>query len=330
MMLKVLVYAYLNNTYPSRKIEQQLKENVNYMWLSGMSRPDYRTINYFRGKRLKSGIDAIFTQVVELLHREGLISLNVQYIDGTKMESSANKYTFVWKKGVGKYDARIKRKAQMEEEYAIECEEGTSVGEMTVSDFESRLDRIVEKIDEDTLTRQERKEIKKMRDESLPKMEEYREHMEIMGERNSYSKTDHDATFMRMKEDHMNNGQLKHGYNVQISTENQFITHYGIFQRPTDTLTYISYQEAFRDRYGRFSEVNVADSGYGSEENYRFMLENGIVPYVKFNMFHAEQKKKCRDNPFLPQNLFYNRDENYYVCPMGQHMEFVRELLTSE
>jgi len=330
MMLKVLIYAYLNNTYSSRKIEQQLKENVNYMWLSGMSRPDYRTINFFRGKRLKSGIDTIFTHVVELLHNAGLISLNVQYIDGTKVESSANRYTFVWKKTVGKYDVRIRQKAlafleQVEEKYAIECEDETSAGEMTVSDFESRLGSIVEKIGEDTLSKRERKEIKKMREESLPKMEEYKNHMEIMGERNSYSKTDHDATFMRMKEDHMKNGQLKPGYNVQISTENQFITHYGIFQRPTDTLTYITYQKAFRDRYGRFSETNVADSGYGSEENYKFMFENGITPYVKFNMFHVEQKKKYRDNPFLPQNLHYNKEENYYVCPMGQHMDFVRE-----
>ena len=330
MMLKVLIYAYLNNTYSSRKIEQQLKENVNYMWLSGMSRPDYRTINYFRGKRLKSGIDTIFTHVVELLHNAGLISLNVQYIDGTKVESSANRYTFVWKKTVGKYDVRIRQKAlafleQVEEKYAIECEDETSAGEMTVSDFESRLGSIVEKIGEDTLSKRERKEIKKMREESLPKMEEYKNHMEIMGERNSYSKTDHDATFMRMKEDHMKNGQLKPGYNVQISTENQFITHYGIFQRPTDTLTYITYQKAFRDRYGRLSETNVADSGYGSEENYKFMFENGITPYVKFNMFHVEQKKKYRDNPFLPQNLHYNKEENYYVCPMGQHMDFVRE-----
>lgn len=330
MMLKVLIYAYLNNTYSSRKIEQQLKENVNYMWLSGMSRPDYRTINYFRGKRLKSGIDTIFTHVVELLHNAGLISLNVQYIDGTKVESSANKYTFVWKKTVGKYDVRIRQKTlafleQVEEKYAIECEDETSAGEMTVSDFESRLGSIVEKIGEDTLSKRERKDIKKMKEESLPKMEEYKNHMEIMGERNSYSKTDHDATFMRMKEDHMMNGQLKPGYNVQISTENQFITHYGIFQRPTDTLTYISYQESFRDRYGRFSETNVADSGYGSEENYKFMFENGITPYVKFNMFHVEQKKKYRDNPFFPQNLHYNKEGNYYVCPMGQHMDFVRE-----
>lgn len=330
MMLKVLIYAYLNNVYSSRKIERMLAENICFMWLSGMSRPDYRTINYFRGKRLKTGIDSVFTQVVELLHQEGLVTLNVQYIDGTKVESSANKYTFVWKKSVEKFDSRLKQKTdallkQIEEKYAIECEEDTSAGELTVEDFSERLERLSERIDESELSKQETWTVKKIKEESIPKMEEYREHLEIMGERNSYSKTDHDATFMRMKEDHMMNGQLKPGYNVQISTENQFITHYGIYQRPTDTLTYITYQKAFRDRYVRFSDSNVADSGYGSEENYKFMTDNGIAPYVKFNMFHVEQKKKYRNNPFLPQNLYYNEKDNYYVCPMGQHMDFVRE-----
>ena len=330
MMLKVLIYAYLNNVYSSRKIERMLAENICFMWLSGMSRPDYRTINYFRGKRLKTGIDSVFTQVVELLHQEGLVTLNVQYVDGSKVESSANKYTFVWKKSVEKFDSRLKQKTdallkQIEERHAIECEEDASAGELTVEDFSERLERLGERIDESELSRQEAKDIRKIKQESIPKMEEYREHLEIMGERSSYSKTDHDATFMRMKEDHMMNGQLKPGYNVQISTENQFITHYGIFQRPTDTLTYITYQKAFRDRYGRFSEANVADSGYGSEENYKFMTDNGIIPYVKFNMFHVEQKRKYRNNPFLPQNLFYNEKDNYYVCPMGQHMDFVRE-----
>lgn len=330
MMLKVLIYAYLNNVYSSRKIERMLAENICFMWLSGMSRPDYRTINYFRGKRLKTGIDGVFTQVVELLHQEGLVTLNVQYIDGSKVESSANKYTFVWRKSVEKYDSKLKQKTdallkQIEEKYAIECEEDTSAGELTVEDFSERLERLSEKIDESEISRQEARTIKKIKEESIPKMEEYREHLEIMGERNSYSKTDHDATFMRMKEDHMMNGQLKPGYNVQISTENQFITHYGIYQRPTDTLTYITYQKAFRDRFGRFSDSNVADSGYGSEENYKFMTDNGIAPYVKFNMFHVEQKRKYSDNPFLPQNLHYNEKDNYYVCPMGQHMDFVRE-----
>ena len=144
--------------------------------------------------------------------------------------------------------------------------------------------------------------------------------MNTLGDRNSYSKTDPDATFMRMKEDAMNNGQTKPGYNIQIATENQFITNYDIFWRPNDQGTLIPFLTSFSDRYGMQSDEVCADSGYGSEQNYAHMIGKGIVPYVKYNMFHAEDHKKHRDNPFLPRNMFYNKDEDYYVCPMGRHM----------
>lgn len=107
--------------------------------------------------------------------------------------------------------------------------------------------------------------------------------MRILGGRNSYSKTDPDATFMRMKEDHMRNGQTKPGYNLQIGTENQFLVDFALFPNPTDTLTMIPFETSFMDRYGHFPSEEIADSGYGSEENYRFMEENGIEAYVKYN-----------------------------------------------
>lgn len=161
-----------------------------------------------------------------------------------------------------------------------------------------------------------RKEIKKIREESVPKLDEYDHHLEVLGERNSYSKTDPDATFMRMKENAMNNGQIKPGYNVQTSTENQFITYYGIYWRPTDAGTMIDFLESFEGRYGRKNKGIVADFGYESEQNYEYMLDNGMVPYVKYNMFHKEQTRKYKDNPFLPANMYYNKDEDYYVCPI--------------
>jgi hypothetical protein len=141
-----------------------------------------------------------------------------------------------------------------------------------------------------------------------------------MGERNSYSKTDPTATFMRMKEDAMNNGQTKPGYNLQIATENQFITNFSLFPNPTDTLTFIPFEEMFFHRYGRFAKTTVADSGYGSEENYRFMVGNDTEAFVKYNFFHKEQKARYKPNPFHPESMHYNREEDYYVCPMGQHM----------
>lgn len=330
MMLKVLVFAYLSNVYSSRRIEELLRRDIYFMWLAGMKRPDFRTINYYRGKRLKEGFDAVFTQVVRLLHEEGFVSLKVQYVDGTKIESVANKYTFVWRGSVEKYDARLKAKteallSQIEQSHAIENQENPVSEELTAEEVAKRVERIKEKVDADNLSKEERKVLKQIETDAVPRMNRYKEQLETMGSRNSYSKTDPDATFMRMKEDAMLNGQLKPGYNVQISTENQFITNFGIYQRPTDTLTMISYLESFKNRYGMQSEEIVADSGYGSEENYEYMFRNGMTPYVKYNMFHVEQRRGYRNNPFRVSNLFYNPDDDFYVCPMGQKMKFIRQ-----
>ena len=330
MMLKVLVFAYLSNVYSSRRIEELLKRDIYFMWLAGMKRPDFRTINYYRGKRLKEGFDAVFTQVVELLHEEGFVSLKVQYIDGTKIESVANKYTFVWRGSVEKHDAKLKAKTeavlrQIEQSHAIETQENPVAEELTAEEVTQRVERIKAKVDKDNLNKEERKAIKRIETDAVPRMNRYREQLATMGARNSYSKTDPQATFMRMKEDAMLNGQLKPGYNVQISTENQFITNFAVYQRPADTLTMIPYLESFKARYGRQSEEVSADSGYGSEENYEYMFSNGILPYVKYNMFHAEQRRSCLDNPFRVPNLFYNPDEDFYVCPMGQKLKFIRQ-----
>ena len=330
MMLKVLIFAYLSNVYSSRRIEDLLRRDIYFMWLAGMKRPDFRTINYYRGKRLKDGFDAVFTQVVELLHEEGFVSLKVQYIDGTKIESVANKYTFVWRGSVEKYDARLKAKteallSQIEQSHAVENQENPISEELTADEVAKRVGRIREKVDADNLSKEERKALRQIETDAVPRMNRYKEQLETMGSRNSYSRTDPDATFMRMKEDAMLNGQLKPGYNVQISTENQFITNFGIYQRPTDTLTMISYLESFKTRYGMQSDEIVADSGYGSEENYEYMFRNGMTPYVKYNMFHVEQRRSYRNNPFRVSNLFYNPHDDFYVCPMGQKMKFVRQ-----
>ena len=221
-MLKILIYAYLNNIYSSRRIEQCLDENIHYMWLGGGIKPDHRTINYFRGKRLNGSFDTLFTQIVELLHREGFVSLQVQYIDGTKIESAANKYSFVWRGSVEKYDSRLREKTDAvlrEIENTIEAENRDTAEdiELTTEEFSSRVERIKEHMQREGMTKQQRKQIKEL-DSAVEKMEEYDHKKEVLGSRNSYSKTDEDATFMRMKEDAMLNGQLKPGYNVQIYT----------------------------------------------------------------------------------------------------------------
>ena len=193
-----------------------------------------------------------------------------------------------------------------------------------VEDFQERLDKINAELEKKEVPKKIRKAVDKVQLETIPKLQHYRDQLSKMENRNSYSKTDEEATFMRMKEDAMLNGQLKPGYNIQISTENQFITHYAIYQRPTDTMTLIPFLKDFQERYNRQSGIIVADSGYGSEQNYEWMFNAGITPFVKFNYFHAEQKRTYKNNPFLSANLYYNPIENYYVCPMGQHLRFVR------
>ena len=336
-LLKVIIYAYLSNIYSGRQIEQAWRESIIYMWLGGTLIPDFRTINNFRSRRLVGTFGDLFTQVVKLLVEEGLVTLDVQYIDGTKIESAANKYTFVWKRATETNKAKLEKnvRAVLEEaERALEMEQKESEAEkpLTAKEMEERTGRILEKMKEKevngehALDKPQRKAVEKVAKESVGKMREYEEKLDTLGERNSYSKTDPDATFMRMKEDAMNNGQTKPGYNIQIATENQYITNYGIYWRPTDQGTLIPFMTTFSERYGIQSSKAVADSGYGSEQNYVWMEENGIEAFVKYNMFHAEDKRKYTGNPFLVKNLYYNAEENYYVCPMGQHMEHIGDV----
>lgn len=325
MMLKLVIFAYLNNIYSCRKIEKQNMENIHYMWLSGMQTPDHNTINNFRSKNLKDTINAIFTQVVVLLVEMGYLSLDVCYIDGTKMESRANRYTFVWRKTVEKNKAKLEIKIQ---KILQQIEEGIAQDnqpdeEPSLSIDSTELKKRIAQINRENLSKEEKKSFKELENKHLPKLMEYENHLQTLGNRNSYSKTDKSATFMRMKEDHMKNGQLKPCYNLQIGTEDQFFTHFDFFPNPTDFLTFLPFNNGFKQRFGKMPRQEVADSGYGSEENYEFMQNNDIESFVKYPLFHAEQKKKYKNNAFLSGNLFYNKEKDYLVCPMGQHMEKV-------
>lgn len=326
MLLKVLFYAYLSNIYSCRKIAKALQENIYFMWLSGNSTPDFRTINRFRGEWLKEDIKELFTGIVLLLQHSGYVSLDIQYIDGTKIESASNRYTFVWRGSVEKYKSKLEEKIRavlsVVDKHIEQDKTQENIRETPkpidsdllctkVKELNSRLDR---------MNKIERKQVKQLQEDYLPRLQKYESHLDKLGDRNSYSKTDESATFMRMKEDHMRNGQLKPAYNVQIATEEQFITNLGIYQRAGDTATLPSFLEDFENNYNKQSQIVVADAGYGSEQNYEFMDDNNIEAYVKYNYFHKEQKRTWNKNPFEVQNLYYNKDKDYFVCPMGQQM----------
>jgi len=290
-----------------------------------MQTPDHNTINIFRSTHLKDTINEIFTQVVLMLVEMGYLSLETVYTDGTKIESRANRYTFVWRKTVEKnrlkLESKIRTVLQQIEEGISQDNQPEDAPPTPINSDE--LKKRIAQINREQLSKEDKKTVKTLEEKQLPKLMEYEKHLEILGNRNSYSKTDKDATFMRMKEDHMKNGQLKPAYNLQICTENQFFTHFDLYPNPTDFLTFIPFNNGFKERYQTMPKKEVADSGYGSEENYEFMQNNDIESYVKYPLFHAEQKKSFRNNAFLVQNLFYNKEEDYYVCPIGQHMEKV-------
>lgn len=332
MMLKIILYAYMNNIYSCRKIEKAVQRDIHYIWLASQERPDYVTINRFRN-RVKAEINNIFTQTVLLLADRGFITLDVEYIDGTKIESKANKYTFVWRKSIEKNRAKLQEKIrallqQVDEAIVQDKAAGTEPAEFTPEALTSLIGELKDTLASESkptdkgqkkVLRERKKQIKEL-EKHRDKLNEYDSRLEQIGDRNSMSKTDPDATFMRMKEDAMNNGQTKPGYNLQVSAENQFITDFALFPNPTDTLTLIPFFNSFLDRYGRLPSVAVADSGYGSEENYRFMDEAGMEAYVKYNRFHLEQRPRYSPNPFHHDSFHYNAEKDYFVCPMGQHM----------
>lgn len=215
MMLKVIIYAYMNNIYSCRRIEQLLLRDIHFIWLSGYEKPDFITINRFRN-RLKDEINNIFTQLVLILATKGYVSLDVEYVDGTKIESKANKYTFVWRKTVERNRARLIDKVKSLLAQVDDCiaQENTKTDE-TVEFTPSQLAEISAElnaslsdpqVEMDKEEKKKRRKLAKELKERSEKLAEYDRHLETLGDRNSYSKTDKDATFMHMKEDAINDG----------------------------------------------------------------------------------------------------------------------------
>src|SRR5690606_321387 len=219
MLLKVLVYSYINNVYSSRRIEECLTQNIHYMWLAGMNRPDHNTINRFRGKRLQGCLRPIFTQVVLLLCGEGLLSIRELYTDGTKIEAAANRYTFVWGNAIKHNKEKIKTQLNELWEYAkgvaaseLDDPEPPGVGPIDSGKVRDTIEKINKALssNKDKVDKKVRQKLGYAKRHWPAALDRYAKQEEIIGEkRKSCSKTDPDATFMRMKEDHMRNGQLK-------------------------------------------------------------------------------------------------------------------------
>ena len=342
ILLKIMVYGYMRKRISSRALEACCRENLHFIYLlEGQRAPDHNTINRFRKNILtqEAGQD-ILCQLVVLLHERGLLSLEAAFIDGTKIEANANKYSFVWKKATAQKTEKLLKK--IHDELPAKLKE---VGirfhvpeKIAVRQLKKLWKRIHARIKADGIELISGKGKRKTRlqrlsewgDQCLAKLKQYTNDIHICGNRNSFSKTDHDATFMHMKEDYMRNGQLKPGYNVNVATCSDFIIGSYISSDRNDVHTLIPFMEQLRKNYaGRNIGSVVVDSGYESEENYCwFEAHPETELYVKPSNHEAAKHRKYRTDISRRENMAYNAQTDTYTCANGKLLQKTQEKKT--
>ena len=330
-LLKIILYGYMNGLYSSRDIESACHRDINFMFLlEGSKAPDHSTIARFRTLHFAPCAEQILAQTTNFLYEIGEISGESIFIDGTKIEASSNKFTFVWKRVVTKNMQKLFTKI---ENFVAECSElyGVRVGyrnTIKIKDLKKlrkKLYRIKKAENIEFVHGCGKRKTALQRsieqlEQYLGKLKEYTQKIHICGNRNSYSKTDEDATFMRMKEDAMKNGQLKPAYNLQHAVDSGYIAWLTIGPQPTDTTTLIpllkSMQENLNFKYLKI----VADSGYESEENYSFIENNGQLSFIKPANYEISKTRKYQNDISRIENMEYNYDGDYYVCKNNRRL----------
>lgn len=348
MMLKVLVYAYTQKIYSSRKIAKALRENIHFMWISGGNRPDFRTINMFRSSRLKPVIEEVFAEVLGHLIESGHVKLENYFVDGSKVEANANRHKVVWAKRNENYRERVLEQIeglldQIEAENEAEQEiygdnDLEEMGENSVEEVNSeRLKERMEELNRRLLEKMQeegecggpkKKALRKLAMDYLPRLERYEEQERKLAGRRSYAKADEDASCLRMKEDRGTEKPWpKPAYNVQIGTEGQFIVGYSVHQQAGDTTCLIPHLEGLRRGLKRLPKRVVSDAGYGSEENYAYLEQHGIENYLKYNTFYQETHRyrdpaKIRKHQFRGEHFGYDAENDQFICPGGRRLDF--------
>ena len=337
-MLKTVLFGFMTSGYCSlRELEDNCKVNIRFMYLMDHQTPSYRTFGYFINEILQDKIENIFNDINHAIFNDEHVDLQHLYIDGSKFEANANKYTWVWKKATEKFRYKLYEKitAEIEE---INAEIAWSGVQITtnpeyVPDY---LNEIVEQLvllwELDTSTfvygSGKRKSKEQRHYEHLTtfcqKLQEYMQKIEICGpNRNSYSKTDNSATFMRIKTDYMGNDQLLPAYNVQIGVADEYIAVVDVNHYRSDMDCFVPLMEHFKQTYGFYPKYPVADAGYGSYNNYIFCEQNGIEKYMKFPMFKKETKdRKYHEDPFRAVN-FRIDEQGVMRCPNDKAFHFL-------
>lgn len=340
-MLKLVLFAYTRGISSSRQIERFARENKPAGWLTMDQVPSYRTICRFRvSEELTTLVESGLAELTTFLRKNNLID-DVSFIDGTKILADANKFTFVWKKNTVRFDKMNREQleillgelyhARLVDKVPANSELDPKYLNTVINVVEDRLVVLDEEVEQTkkvspnpakqqrrTLKAQKRKLI-----ERRDKMIEHQVQQTNFKDRNSYSKTDHDATFMRVKEDPMLNGQLKPAYNLQLATSNQFITGFDIFQNPTDTRTLPTFLTQLKSQ-NALGTIIVADAGYGSESNYRYCedeLDEHTV-LIPYGTMLKENSRKWRSDDRKVMNWHYCEIDDYYLDPKGVRFNF--------
>ena len=318
-LLKIVLYAGMEHIYSSRKIHSACERDINYIWLlDGVPAPSHFEIARFRSKRLAECADEIFNQLVTMLHEMGEIEYEHLFVDGTKIEANANKYSFVWKKSTNKYEARLDVKMgkllpELCGKYGVVADSidellGILEARVTVPFVHGRGKRKSEL----------QRDIEQLR-VMVEQKQKYTRYNETFQGRNSFSKTDPDATFMHMKEDHMRNAQLKPGYNVQFGVEGEYITGVLVSSERSDQLTLIPLLEKMQGYGADYTDV-TADAGYESEENYSWFENAQKKCYIKPQNYERSKTKRFKSNMALRENMSYDAEQDEYTCQSGQKL----------
>lgn len=382
MMYAVVTYANMRGVRSVDRIVELCERDLAFIWLTRGQKPKRDAFYEFKGKRLTSEIlDDLNYQFLRRLQKEGLVTLKELFIDGTKIEANANRYTFVWRGTINYHLAGLLDSIELnfsryntflqENGYRQKYDIGNA--QMFVIEGMDKVRSVIEKNRKRKLSKHKKLanntvieidncsplEILKLqknlntvatgegiefvygkgkRKSEIQQLYEELEHLgqrlmgykecfEIMGkDRNSYSKTDLEATFMRMKEDHMLNGQLKPAYNVQIAVENYFIVHGYVSNDRTDYNTLIPVLEKHQKAFGNVLEEVTADSGYCSEKNLLYLKEKGIESYIKLQD-HEKRKTRAYAEDI---SKYYNmkvevfEDEQFYICHDGRELRHIR------
>ena len=325
-MLQIIIFCYSEGIFSSREIEKSCKYDLRIKYLlDGQSPPDHSTINRFR-QRIINLTPSLLSQIVEILIEEKQIDLSSIYIDGTKIESYANRYSFVWRGSVEKWQEKLRRR--IIKHFKLNKNQSPSkVLEVVKIVFNKVSQECIDKkinfvFGQGKRKHQLQREYEMIKDWKS-KLEKYQNHLKIMGEhRNSYSKTDHDATFMRMKEDHMRNGQLKPAYNIQLASASGFIIGENVSDHPSDMNTLKSFLNKLLKNYPNKLNKIVADAGYESEENYVFLAEHKLNSYIKPSNYEQLKTRKYKKEDEFRKSLRYDKTSDKYISQEGK--EFIR------